>query len=179
MNRKRSKNLVKKLFSVFRTGHKNPCKVECYEDLYRLLEELELLVRVWRKRCQHPYTAHLRTEMKNSVQNTGEKLVEGEDYNQSDYEDEDMFSYSSPITFTPNESLTKKKFCQSVKIYQKIFENDKQFDVFLRTLLRMKKYVFRVVFQVFMETLPPATAARLPQELWEKIWKHTQNGYFK
>ena len=117
--------------------------------------------------------------MKNSVQNTGEKLVEGEDYNQSDYEDEDMFSYSSPITFTPNESLTKKKFCQSVKIYQKIFENDKQFDVFLRTLLRMKKYVFRVVFQVFMETLPPATAARLPQELWEKIWKHTQNGYFK
>ena len=143
------------------------------------MEELELLVRVWRKRCQHPYTAHLRTENKNSVQLSGEKLVEGEDYNQSDYEDEDAFNYASPSAFTPNESLTKKKFCQSVKIYQKIFENDKQFDVFQRSLLRMKKYVFRVVFQVFMETLHPDTAAQLPQELWEKIWKHTQNGYFK
>jgi hypothetical protein len=150
---------------------------ECYEDLYRLLEELELLVRTWRKRCQHPYTAHLRSEIKNSVRVSGEKLVEGEDYNQSDLEDDEPYSYNSTV-FTPNESLTKKKFCQSVKIYQRIFENDKQFDIFLRTLLRIKKYVFRVVFQVFMETLPPDTAARLPQELWEKIWKHTQNGYF-
>ena len=39
-------------------------KDECYEDLLRLLEELELLVRVWRRRTEHPYTAHLRSEAK-------------------------------------------------------------------------------------------------------------------
>lgn len=150
--------------------------------MYRLLEELELMVRVWRKRSEHPYTAHLRSEAKAGTGPvSGEKLVEGEDYNQSDYEydgeDEDPYHYD--CVSAPNEALTKKKFCQSVKIYQKIFDTDKQFDIFQRTVMRMKKYVFRVVFQVFLDTLPPATASRLPRELWEKIWKYTQNGYFR
>ncbi len=30
-----------------------------------------------------------------------------------------------------------------------------------------------------MGTLPPETVAKLPQELWEKIWKYTQNGYLR
>jgi hypothetical protein len=41
----------------------------------------------------------------------------------------------------------------------------------------MKKCVFEVMFQMFLEVLPPTTVARLPGELWEKIWKHTQNEY--
>ena len=118
---------------------------------------------------------------------SGEKLVEGEDYNQSDYEydgseDEDAsstYAAAAAAVFTPNEALTKKKFCQSVKIFQRIFDNGKQLETFQRTVMRMKKYVFRLVFQIFMETLPADTATRLPQELWEKIWKYTQNGYFR
>ena len=118
---------------------------------------------------------------------SGEKLVEGEDYNQSDYEydgseDEDAsstYAAAAAAVFTPNEALTKKKFCQSVKIFQRIFDNGKQLETFQRTVMRMKKYVFRLVFQIFMESLPADTATRLPQELWEKIWKYTQNGYFR
>ena len=112
----------------------------------------------------------------------GEKLVEGEDYNQSDYEydgseEDDSLPYAR--VSTPNEALTKKKFCQSVKILQRIFDSGKQFDSLQRTVLRIKKYVFRSVFQLFMDTLPPETARLLPQELWEKIWKYTQNNYFR
>jgi len=173
----------KKVCGHFRFPHLVMGKDECYEDLLRLLEELELLVRVWRRRTEHPYTAHLRSEAKAKVESvSGEKLVEGEDYNQSDYEydgseDDDTCPYSG--VSTPNEALTKKKFCQSVKIFQRIFDDSKQLETVQRTVLRMKKYVFRLVFQVFMETLPTDTANRLPQELWEKIWKYTQNGYFR
>ena len=111
----------------------------------------------------------------------GEKLVEGEDYNQSDYEydgmDDEEFHFSS--SYVPNEALTKKKYCQSVKIFQRIFKTEKQFEQFQRTVQRVKKYVLRVAFQVFMDTIPPDTATSLPQELWEKIWKYTQNDYFR
>ena len=80
----------------------------------------------------------------------GEKLVEGEDYSQSDYEydgvdDEDTVHF--PNSYSPNEALTKKKFCQSVKIFQRIFKTEKQFEQLQRTVVRMKKYVFRVAFQ--------------------------------
>ena len=49
---------------LFRLPHIVGDRVELYEDLFRLLEELELLVRIWRRRTEHPYTAHLRSESK-------------------------------------------------------------------------------------------------------------------
>ena len=76
-----------------------------------------------------------------------------------------------------NEALTKKKFCQSVRIFHQIFSSDKQFHAFLRSIAHMKKSVFEVVIQMFLEVLPPTTVSRLPREVWEKIWKHTQSGY--
>ena len=83
------------------------------------------------------------------------------------------------VLVTPNESLTKKKYCQSVRIYHQIFDSDKKFDNFLRSVSRMKKAIFELIFQLFLEALPPATVASLPGELWEKIWQHTQNSYFR
>ncbi len=82
-----------------------------------------------------------------------------------------------PLQAVTNEALTKKKFCQSVRIFQQIFSSDNQFHTFLRSVAHMKKCVFEVMFQMFLEVLPPTTVARLPGELWEKIWKHTQNEY--
>jgi len=76
-----------------------------------------------------------------------------------------------------NEMLTEKKFCQSVLICHQIFSSDKQFHAFLRSIALMKKSVFEVMFQMFLEVLPATTVSRLPGELWEKIWKHTQNEY--
>ena len=32
---------------------------ETYEEVYRLLEEVELLLKTWRRRVGHPYTAHI------------------------------------------------------------------------------------------------------------------------
>ena len=52
----------------------------CYEDLYRLLEEVELMVRTWRKRCDHAYTAHLKADP---------QAAATEDYGSSDCEVED------------------------------------------------------------------------------------------
>ena len=45
----------------------------CYEELHRLLEEVELLCKVWKRRQEHPYTAHIAPA-------GGQALREGEDY---------------------------------------------------------------------------------------------------
>jgi hypothetical protein len=89
-----------------------------------------------------------------------------------------IFNGRHPPPVTTNEALTKKKYCQSVRIYHQIFNSDNKFDTFVRSLGRMKKSIFEVMFQMFLEVLPAATVSRLPGELWEKIWKHTQNEYF-
>ena len=36
-----------------------PGQTETYETLHKLLEEVELLLKVWRNRVNHPFTAHL------------------------------------------------------------------------------------------------------------------------
>ena len=43
------------------------------------------MVRTWRRRCDHSYTAHLRTDP-TATQNDSDQLLNGEDYSQSDYE---------------------------------------------------------------------------------------------
>ena len=48
----------------------------------------------------------------------------------------------------PNENLTRKKFCQSVKVFNKIFTTNPKFDSFQRNIHKIKKYVFVTVFQV-------------------------------
>ena len=53
--------------------------------------------------------------------------------------------YHVPVV--PNENLTRKKFCHSVKVFNKIFTTDHKFDNFQRNVHKIKKYVFVTVFQ--------------------------------
>ena len=92
-----------------------------------------------------------------------------------------------------NETLSKKKYCQSFKLFHQIFDSVKQFEGFQRSVSKMKKYVFGIIFALFLEALPTETRWRMPQELWEKVdekyfsfyvanlkvWKFTQNSYFR
>ena len=78
-----------------------------------------------------------------------------------------------------NETLTKKKYCQSSKLFNQVFDSVKQFEAFQRSVSKMKKYVFSIIFALFLDSLPTETRFRIPQELWEKVWKFTQNSYFR
>ena len=73
-----------------------------------------------------------------------------------------------------NETLSKKKYCQSFKLFHQIFDSVKQFEGFQRSVSKMKKYVFGIIFALFLEALPTETRWRMPQELWEKV----QNAFF-
>ena len=53
-----------------------------------------------------------------------------------------------------NETLSKKKYCQSFKLFHQIFDSVKQFEGFQRSVSKMKKYVFGVIFALFLEALP-------------------------
>lgn len=123
---------------------------------------------------EHPYTAHIAPA-------GGPALREGEDYYSSDYEyesdEEEDFDQLPPGGV--NETLTKKKFCQSFKLFNQVFDSTKQFESFHRSVSKMKKHIFGVIFGLFLEALPPDTRYRMPQELWEKVWKFTQNSYFR
>ena len=68
-----------------------------------------------------------------------------------------------------NETLSKKKYCQSFKLFHQIFDSVKQFEGFQRSVSKMKKYVFGIIFALFLEALPTETRWRMPQELWEKV----------
>jgi len=171
----------KNVENVYRFPRVSSTSDHCYEEIYRLLEELELLCKVWRRRVEHPYTAHIAPHSPPPVPPGEACLREGEDYNSSDYEydsdEEEDYDRLPPGGI--NETLTKKKFCQSAKVFHQIFSSVKHFETFQRHVSKMKKYIFCVIFQLFMDALPPATRYSIPQELWEKIWKFTQNSYFR
>jgi len=171
----------KNVENVYRFPRVTSSSDHCYEEIYRLLEELELLCKVWRRRVEHPYTAHIAPHHPTPIPGSESCLREGEDYNSSDYEydsdEEDDYDRLPPGGV--NETLTKKKFCQSAKVFHQIFASVKHFETFQRYVSKMKKYIFCVIFQLFLDALPPATRYSIPQELWEKIWKFTQNSYFR
>jgi len=152
----------------------------CYEEIYRLLEELELLCKIWRRRVEHPYTAHIAPQLPPPLPSSESCLREGEDYSSSDYEyDSDEDDYERLPQGGVNETLTKKKFCQSAKTFHQFFTSLQQFETFQRQVSKMKKYIFNIIFQLFLDALPTNTRLSIPQELWEKIWKFTQNSYFR
>lgn len=173
---------------------------ETYEDLYRLLTEIEILLRTWKKRNAHALTAHITRpndpETPKSAKPTGgtpgttqqrpsgddrnddvqsnQSLRYGIDYNTQDFEhesDSEMEYYGETET---NDILTKKKYCQSKRMFIEVFKTNQDYDDFYRTIHRAKKQVYDVIFSLFLNSIPPETAGRLPSEVWEKIWKYTQ-----
>ncbi len=188
-------------------------KPETYESLYHVLEELEMLLRTWRKRTQHAYTAHIA---RGGVKEEAEKGSEDQGGQQSqddsrdrlefgvDYQDHDMEHESDSergsirhgppaggggiavngaaagptgVSTGSNEALTKKKYCQSTRLFHRIFDSDRAFEHFLGRVRRMRKHVHDIIFNLFLGCLPRDCAQRLPHELWEKIWKLTQTQY--
>merc|ERR1712098_1031416 len=110
-------------------------------------EELELLCKVWRRRVGHPFTAHIESPASGG----------GEDYNSSDYEfdsEDEEFLQSRNKRQEVNESLTKKKYCQSAKLFYQVFSSIPQYDSFLRFVSKTKKYIFRIIFKLFLDALP-------------------------
>ena len=181
---------------IFRLPRLNGEKPESYESLYRLLEELELLVKVWRRRVEHPFTAHLqrRSEIASSKSNEKDdeelyiddrncihdrtKLFPGVDYSETDVESDADSVYrnntNASSTSRSNEALTKKKYCQSTRLYYDIFDTENEVENLAILIKRCRKYVFHVIFTLFIEALPTECASYLPTELWEKIWRLTQ-----
>ena len=60
-----------------------------------------------------------------------------------------------------------------------MFSSLNQYESFIRFVSKTKKYIFRIIFRLFLETIPEDTRFKIPEELWEKVWKYTQNGHFK
>ena len=68
---------------------------------------------------EHPFTAHIAPHSPPPLPPSESCLREGEDYNSSDYEyDSDAEEdYDQLPPGGVNETLTKKKFCQSAKVF--------------------------------------------------------------
>ena len=190
-------NQQEKMFRLPRPSNDKP---ESYESLYRLLEELELLIKVWKRRVQHPFTAHLqrRSDPNSSKLNeNGEdheeaatnsgcihdrtKLFPGVDYSETDVESDADSVYRNntnvATTSRSNESLTKKKYCQSTRLYYDIFDTENEVENLAIMVKKCRKYIFHIIFTLFVETLPSDCSSLLPTELWEKIWRLTQVPY--
>ena len=183
---------------IYRLPRVNNGKPESYESLYRLLEELELLLKIWRRRVQHPFTAHLqrRSDMLPLKLNEDReepdetlsgglhdrsKLFPGVDYSETDVESDADSIYRNNINKSPtsrsNEGLTKKKYCQSTRLYYDIFDTENEVENLVIVIKRCRKYIFHIVFSLFMEAFPPECSDHLPTELWEKIWRLTQEPF--
>ena len=67
-------------------------------------------------------------------------------------------------------SLTRKKYCQSTKVYYSIFNSEFEFEALQCQIKTMRKHIHLVAFQLFLQNVP---SEKLPNELWEKIWKQT------
>jgi cold shock CspA family protein len=204
---------------------------ETYESVYKVLDELEVLLKVWRKRTEHVFTAHIQKSGREGAaaaggttngQDDDSSMRFGVDYSDSDMahesDDDDECEYAGGgpgggglgggagegaeggavdgpegVKLQPNnEALSKKKFCQSTRIYHSIFDggsaaggggsgngsaSERQFDSFYSFVHRAKKHIHSIIYSLFIDALPEECSSRLPRELWEKIWKHTQSPY--
>ena len=95
----------------------------------------------------------------------------GKDYHESDVESDttdQRFNFRSRTNV--NMALTRKKFCQSTKTYYMVFNSELEFEALQGQIKSMKKHIFNIAFNLFMQNLP---SEQLPNELWEKIWKMT------
>jgi len=64
-----------------------------------------------------------------------------------------------------NMSLTRKKYCQSTKVYYSIFNSEFEFEALQCQIKTMRKHIHLVAFQLFLQNVP---SEKLPNELWEK-----------
>jgi hypothetical protein len=53
-----------------------------------------------------------------------------------------------------NESLTKKKFCQSTKLFFSIFKSDDDFAELVAVVRRTRKQTHNILFSLFLDAFP-------------------------
>ena len=95
----------------------------------------------------------------------------GKDYHESDVEsDTTDHRYEFRSKDNVNMTLTRKKYCQSTKMYYTIFTSDLEFEALQGQVKAMKKHIFNIAFSLFLQNVPNQI---MPNELWEKIWKLT------
>ena len=95
----------------------------------------------------------------------------GQDYNESDVEsDTTDLRHTFRSKTNVNLTLTRKKYCQSTKVYYNIFNSEFEFEQLQNQIKAMRKHVFNIAFNLFLQNVP---TEKLPNELWEKIWKIT------
>ena len=162
-------------------------KKETYESTYRVLEELEFLLKTWYKRTKHNLTAHLSRKdeeaagaSKADTSSVDQELRLGMDYESNDFayeSDDELGHYCRPKHQSVNETLTKKKYCQSTKMFYEIFESEQVYKDLLTYVYKVKKCVFDRLFANFINLLPDEKREKLPNEIWEVILKKTQHPY--
>ena len=153
-----------------------------------------MIHKAWKKRVNHPFTAHLQRRnveaQKQNADAEDEKLdrstIFPEDYTEADIESDADSEYRQASSQDPsqksksgksNEALTKKKYCQSTRMYFDMFDSDAEAE-YLSTLVKnCRKYIFQIIFSLFRDNLPSECEHRLPVELWEKIWRMTQTPF--
>ena len=80
------------------------------------------------------------------------KLRYGIDYAEADLEwDEDEIGSLSRKPANCNESLTKKKFCQSTKLFFSIFRSDEDFSELVAVVRRTRKQTHNILFSLFLD----------------------------
>ena len=97
----------------------------------------------------------------------------GTDYHESDVEsDTTDHRYEFRSKDNVNLTLTRKKYCQSTKMYYTIFNSELEFEALQGQIKAMRKHIFNITFALFLQNVPNQI---MPNELWEKIWKMTIN----
>ena len=95
----------------------------------------------------------------------------GKDYHESDVEsDTTDHRYDFRSKDNVNMMLTRKKYCQSTKMFYTIFTSDLEFEALQGQIKAMRKHVFNIAFSLFLQNVPQDL---MPLELWEKIWRMT------
>ena len=157
---------------------------ETYESLHKVLLELEVLLKAWKRRVSHPFTAHLKRKTKeDGGQNNAGWLdmLSGTDIESDDPEAAGAAAgqkQPSQKAKKVSESLTKKKYCQTTRLFFDIFDTDLEMDQTLGLIKRIRKTVHNIAFSLFLECFGENSHMRtLPPELQEKIWLMTQDPY--
>ncbi len=123
-------------------------KQETDSSVFYVLEDLQLLLQTWRKR-------------------TADITRDGEGLN------DDGEGTASELSMELGDR-TQYMYRRSARLFCMIFVSEESFERLLWSVVRAKKYFYSKLFNSFLATLPEHLVDKLPNEMWEKVWKHTQ-----
>ena len=82
-------------------------------------------------------------------------LRAGVDYSDTDFDgDDDEANFLNRHRASCNETLTKKKYCQSTKMFFRIFQEEEEYFDLVSLVRRIRKQIFAILFSLFLEAFP-------------------------